>query len=214
MPSRKPISHTDPSADAINPNGSCVSGNPSDQASKLDPEKFRIGQDLAAHINTRKVVISIAVKRPDRQYWVYIHPDPAWQLNVGILEDKINQRTYLVDPHIVSEVEEELRVKRLVAYATRQGTFALWPISLPDKVGRLDSYSESGHVIVAEHAGQWIRIKTNLTDRCYEVHDTALDLAVPQWPDGGFPKLFNLAFRNRRISYLDHPVLKGLREGV
>jgi hypothetical protein len=47
------------------------------------------------------------------------------------------------------------------------------------------------------------------------LENPAADLVAPKWPDGGIQKLFALAFRNRVISTVDHPMLKALRgEGI
>jgi hypothetical protein len=151
----KKVCHTgSPSVGAVNANGACASGNPISQSLELDPEKFRIDQNFAAHLNTRKAAVTVSVRRPDRQHWIYLHPDQAWRLAVGILEDKVNQRIYVVEPHIIPDVTADLKSKLLVTYATRQGTTSLWPITLPDETGRLDTYSESALLILDQYSGQ------------------------------------------------------------
>jgi hypothetical protein len=182
------------------------------QSSELDLEQFRIDQDFASHLNTRKSAVSIPVRPPNRQLWIYIHPDKDWRGAFAVLEDKINQRTYIVVPEIVPEVTADLVPKLLVTYATRQGTTGLWPIRLPDEAGRLDTYNESALSIVEQYSGQWIRVLANQVNRCYDVLLIAsTELPAPKWPDGGFKQLFNLAFQNRVINNINHPVLKALR---
>jgi hypothetical protein len=191
-------------------NGSAVHYSP-----ELDLEKFRIDQDFAAHVQARKKAVSVPVQRPDRQHWVFIHPDHAWRMSVGVLDDKANRRTYIVEPRIVPEVTEDLIPKLLVAYATKQGTACLWPIRMPDEDGRIDTYNESALAIIEQYPGQWIRVLSNQSDRCYDVLETPkLDLPVPKWPEGGFPWMFDTAFKNRVIRDLNQPLLQTLRGGL
>jgi hypothetical protein len=190
-------------------NGSAIGYSP-----ELDAEKYRIDQDFAVHVQTRKKAVSVPVQKPDRQHWISIHPSRLWRMPVGVLEDKANRRTYVVEPRIVPEVTEDLVPKLLVAYVTRQGTACLWPIRMPDEDGRIDTYNESALAIIEQYAGQWIRVLSNQSDRCYDVLETAkLDLPEPKWPEGGFAWMFDTAFKNRVIRDLNHPLLETLRGG-
>lgn len=188
-------------------NGSAIGHSP-----ELDLSQFRINQDFAAHIQARKVAISVNVRRPDRQQWVCPLPGREWRAPVAILEDKANQRTYIVVPEIVPEVTADLVPKLLVAYVTTQGAASLWPIRMPDESGRLDTYNESALQIIEQYGGRWIRVLPNQVERRYDVLEmAATELPAPKWPEGGFTKLFSLAFRGRVIDNLNHPVLKTLR---
>jgi hypothetical protein len=197
------------------PEPPAVNGSGIGYSPELDLKKFCIDQDFAAHVQARKKAVSVPVQRPDRQHWIFIHPDRAWRMTVGVLDDKANRRTYVVEPMIVPEVADDLIPKLLVAYATRQGTACLWPIRMPDEEGRIDTYNESALVIVEQYAGQWIRVMSNQSDRCYDVLETPkLDLPTPKWPEGGFPWMFDTAFKNRVIRDLNHPLLQTLRGGL
>src|SRR5262245_45221702 len=206
--SQRRVSHgKTPSADSTSVNGPSIGHSP-----ELDLEQFRIDQDFASHIQTRKAAVSVSVRRPDRQHWVYVHPERDWRASVAVLEDKANQRTYVVVPEIVPEVTSDLVPKLLVAYATRQGNTSLWPIRMPDENGRLDTYNESALSIIEQYSGQWIRVLPNQIDRCYDVLAMPpIEQPSPKWPEGGFKQLFSLAFKNRVIGTINHPVLRALR---
>jgi hypothetical protein len=209
--SQKKVSHSESTIGADS-TATAVNGSPIGQSCELDLEQFRLDQDFASHIKTRKTAVSISVRRPDRQHWIYIHPKKDWRVSVAVLEDKVNQRTYVVIPEIVPEVTADLVPKLLVTYATRQGTTSLWPIRMPDEAGRLDTYNESALSIVEQYPAQWIRVLPNQVDRCYDVLEVpSIELPVPNWPDGGFNQLFSLAFKNRVINNINHPVLRALR---
>lgn len=213
MPQRKSSHETE---NASNSKDLPVNGSPIGQSPELDLEQFRIDQDFASHVQTRKTAVSISVRKPDRQRWIFIHHSKEWRACVAVLEDKDNQRTYIVAPEIVPEVTADLVPKLLVTYATRQGTTSLWPIRMPDETGRLDTYNESALSIIEQYPGQWIRVLPNQIDRCYDVLEMpAIELPSPKWPEGGFRQLFSLAFKNRVINDINHPVLKALRgEGI
>jgi hypothetical protein len=131
-----------------------------------------------------------------------------------MLDDAVNRRHYVVEPDIVPEITSDLIPKLLVPYATRQGSVGLWSIRLPDESGHIDTFNESALVIVEQYAGQWIRVLTNQETRSYEVLECTVEVPLPKFPEGGMRYLFNIAFRNRVIQTLEHPVLKELRGGL
>jgi hypothetical protein len=179
---------------------------------ELDISKFRIDQDYAGFIQARKTTVLVSVRRPDRQHWVCIHPSPQWRMPVAVLEIRDSQATYIVTPNIVPEVTGDLTRKWLVAYVTMQGDAGLWPIRMPDEMGRLDTYNESALRIVDQFAGRWIRILTNNAERRNDVLETqATKLPEPKWPEGGFAWMCATAFKGRVIDSLDHAVLRALR---
>jgi hypothetical protein len=206
--SQRKVSHVEVTSGELLPvNGSAIGHSP-----ELDIEQFRIPQDFGSHIQAQKRAVTVSVRKPDRQHWVLINPDRTWRMPVSVLEDKTNQQTYVVAPEIVPEVIGDLVPKLLVTYASRQGNTSLWPIRMPDENGRLDTFNESALEIVERYAGQWIRVLANQADRCYDVLEMPMiESPNPKWPDGGFKQLFALAFKNRVIDNLNHPVLKALR---
>jgi hypothetical protein len=182
---------------------------------KLDLNEFRINQDFSLHVQARKTAVCVPVQRPDRQQWVFLHPDPAWRVHVALLEDKSNRRSYLVAPEIVPDVTEDLTAKLLIAYVTRTGNPGLWGVRLPDEGGRIDTFNESALAIIASHTNQWIRILCDQADKSYSVLEAGpVELPAPRWPEGGFQWMFDTAFKNRVIRSTEHPLLQALRGAV
>ena len=65
---------------------------------------------------------------------------------------------------------------------------------------------------VVQRAGKgWVRVQANMSLGAYEVWDTTAPIPEPDWPDTPFKDLLRIAFRDRFITALDHPVLKRLR---
>jgi hypothetical protein len=196
-------------------NGSAVGHTGQAANSTFDLSEFRLDQNFGLRTQAQRKVVVVPVARPDKQQWVAIHPDPAWRVYVNLFEDKANRRTYLVAPDIAPEVTEDLVSKVLVSYVTRTGSPGLWPIRLPDDGGRLDTFNESALNIVAEYAGQWVRVLVDQAEKSYSVMSSPpMEIPAPKWPDGGFAWMCETAFKNRIIRSLDHPALVALRGGM
>ena len=60
---------------------------------------------------------------------------------------------------------------------------------------------------------KWVRVQANMTLGAYEV-TYAEHLPDPEWPDVPFQELLRIAFKDRYIDSLDHPVLRQLRGEV
>jgi hypothetical protein len=177
------------------------------------PDRFRIAQNFADHVQTRKKAVVVPMRRPDDQEWVFIHPDKEWRDSVGMLKDKANREYYVVEPELLPEITETLIPVLVVAYVTRGGAPGLWPIRLPNEAGRQDSYNRSALEIALGHAGKWIRVAVNESGKSYEVVEMAthVEMPAPKWPEGGFAYLFGVAIKGNIITTLEHPLLKTLR---
>jgi hypothetical protein len=57
-------------------------------------------------------------------------------------------------------------------------------------------------------------VVANLSLGAYEIYQAKADLPEPNWPDKPFNDLLRIAFRDRLIDTLDHPILKSLRGEV
>jgi hypothetical protein len=58
---------------------------------------------------------------------------------------------------------------------------------------------------------QWVRVKANKHLGAYEMFVAESTMSEPAWPEASFQDLIKLAFRDRLITKLDHPVIKRLR---
>ena len=59
----------------------------------------------------------------------------------------------------------------------------------------------------------WIRIKSNMSLKAYEIFEAASAIPDPQWPELPFGEIVRIAFKDKVIRSLDHPVVKRLRGG-
>jgi hypothetical protein len=60
----------------------------------------------------------------------------------------------------------------------------------------------------------WVRITANQSLGAYDVHVAGGQLGEPVWPQVPFAKILQVAFQNRYIDPLEHPVLRKLRGEV
>ena len=57
----------------------------------------------------------------------------------------------------------------------------------------------------------WIRMKSNMSLRAYEIFQAENSIPDPTWPEQSFGELLRIAFRDRLINTIDHPAVKRLR---
>ncbi len=108
----------------------------------------------------------------------------------------------------------EVSPRLIVTAVSRQGTVFLWPLRLPGPDGRIDGWSRSA-MEAANIAGKsWVRIASNMDLGAYDASQASSSIPDPVWPDIGFQGLINIAFKDKYIDTLDHPVLRRLRGEV
>lgn len=182
--------------------------NPTDP---FDLGNLRLSQDFAATLGVRKALLTVPVRKPNRQEFIRVHPDEDWRLETVILELKEERESYLVDRNLWGELPGELIPKVLFTVINRQGVLTLWPIRLPGEDGRHDAWNRSALEAAGMAQEQWIRIAANMSLGAYEVYPATGTIREPEWPDAAFREILRLAFKDRFIDSLDHPVVRRLR---
>jgi hypothetical protein len=177
----------------------------------FDPENLRLDQNFAEGIGVKKLLTTIPVRKPGQQDFVRVHPAPPYRLTAGIIELKEDREIYLVSPKIAPHIPGEFIPAMLYTAINRQDVVFIWPVKLPSLDGRHNEWQRS----VAEAAELamtgWVRVKANMALGAYEIFEAKSSIADPEWPTLGFSELLKIAFRDRLVDRLDHPVLKRLR---
>jgi hypothetical protein len=57
---------------------------------------------------------------------------------------------------------------------------------------------------------KWVRLKANMSLGAYEITKAESVMADPVWPELSYQDLVRIAYRDRMITTLDHPVVKRL----
>jgi hypothetical protein len=177
----------------------------------LDLNRLRLPQNFGTIIGGKKGLTTVPVGRPDAQAFIQVHQGEDFEMSTAVLVVKEERETYLVEKHLWEELGSEIVLKHLYTTITRQGNLCIWPVSLPRTDGKIDSWSLSGHKIAIRAKGTWLRIISNQQVAAYEYIEPSERFPDPQWPAHSFLELLELAFGQRVIRDLSHPVVKKLR---
>lgn len=176
-------------------------------------DSLRLSQDFAAAVGVKKLVTTVPVKKPSKEWFVRTHPEPAYRLQTAVLELKEEREVYLVAPGLWPELASEptFSPRLLMTALNRQGVLFLWPIRLPGPDGRVDDWSRSALDAAEEARRRWVRLTANMSLGAYDVAVAAGQMAEPEWPSLSFQEIIKIAFRDKLISDRNHPVLRRLR---
>lgn len=184
------------------------------EADPFDVESLRLPQDFESAVGVKKLVKTVPVKKPSKEWFVRTHPDPAYRLQTAVLELKEDREVYLVAPNLWPELASEptFSPRLLIFSITRHGNVPfIWPIRLPGSNGRIDDWSRSALEAADEAKTRWVRITANFDLQAYDVTVASGQVANPSWPDLTFQEILDVAFRDKRISDWNHPILRRLR---
>jgi hypothetical protein len=176
----------------------------------FDLANLRLSQNFAT-AGVRKLLKTVPVHKPNPQDFVRVHPDPQYRENFPVIELKDEREEYVIAAGLLPELIGEFVNKTLFTAINRQGVLFLWPVRLPDPQGKQMEWWRSMREAAELAMKQWIRTKSNMSLGAYEMYVAESTMSEPEWPDVTFQELIRLAFRDRLITSLDHPVIKRLR---
>jgi hypothetical protein len=155
----------------------------------------------------------ILVRRPRKQEFVRVRPDPEYRKPYAIIQDERNREAlYVVHPSMYEHLEGEYRFQLLVtAISNVEWEVFLWPLPLAEADGRTYEWWESGMEMARLAETGWVKIKTNRNN--YSAVPPYVPIEEPKWPEVPFGELFNRGFKGKVISTLDHPFVRRLRGG-
>jgi hypothetical protein len=177
----------------------------------LDLANLRLNQNFIETAGVKKLLTTVPVRKPNRQDFIRVHPDPEYRSALALIEIKEDREMYVVHSRIAQEFPEEFFSAMVYTAINRQKVLFLWPTRLPGEDGRTNNWHQSAQT-AAEYAMKgWVRVKANMSLGAYEIGEAAADIPDPVWPDISFNDLLRIGFRGRVVDSLDHPVLKRLR---
>jgi hypothetical protein len=182
----------------------------------FDPAALRLSPDLDISLGVKKALLSVPVRKPAKDWFVRVHPDEHYRLQTAVIELKEGRETYLVDKGLWPELATEATFspRALFTAANRQGVVFIWPIRLPGPNGRVDEWSRTALEAAEMAAKSWVRVVANMALGAYEVSWATGQLPEPEWPDLPFKDLLRIAFKDRLIDNVNHPILRRLRGEV
>jgi hypothetical protein len=197
-------------AEATSPNGEAPS-----KAEAYDPfDTERLRSATLDSIAVEKITLVIPVRRPGRNEFFRVHPDPQMAVDWYVLErdDDLDREVYWVTEEFRGDLLEELKPVRIFTCINKRGTVFLWPARLPGADNRLGRrWHESALEIADEAKKFWVKMQGKRDLGAYELYKAKGDLGDPEWPHKRLSDLLRLAFKgDLLISSLDHPVLREL----
>jgi hypothetical protein len=139
------------------------------------------------------------------------HWAPEYRENFAMIDLKEDREDYLVRPEILPELTGEVVYKTIFTAINRQGVVFLWPVRLPAPEDRKSAWPRSLREAAEMAMEKWLRVKANMSLGAYEITLAPGEIAEPTWPELSFQELVRIAYRDRMITSLDHPVVKKLR---
>jgi len=179
----------------------------------IDLDRLRLSQNFADVVGVKKQLSVVQVRKPDRQSWIRVRSEPEWSLTTATLtvKEERGAETYILDRGLWESLPGELKPTMLVVGISRQEVVFMWPLRLPGSDGRSDPWIRSALVAAELAKTRWVRVVANMAASMYDVFTASEDLPEPEWPDVSFQRVIELAFHDRIIRSLDHPVVRRLR---
>ena len=157
----------------------------------FDPAALRLDQAFAETVGVRKLLTTVPVRKPNRQDFVRVHPDPAYRLTpAATIELRDDRETYLVTPGMASQLPGEFAASTLFTAINRQDVLHLWPVKLPGTDGKHNEWHRSAAEAAELAMRRWVRVTANTALGAYEIFEATGDLPEPVWPELSFPDIF------------------------
>jgi hypothetical protein len=211
--SRQSSAGAEPDAPVVSPDSEVAMAASTGAPSVLDrfalPSNF---SDDMAGVKKRLAVVSVT--KPKRTWWFRTHAQYVFEAGMLIDEGTAGRETYLLAPELVMELGDDVVRASLHGAITRQGVFFVIPVRLPGPDGRIDSWNASMREAVAVAAKEPVRTASNRDAGAYDIYTAPKPVEFPAWPGESWAQLLNVAFKDKTIEDLEHPVLRRLRGEV
>lgn len=188
-----------------------------DAATSDDPydlEQLRIDPSAMEGASVKKLLTTVPVRKPNKQEFIRVHPGLQYRETQAFIELKEERETYAVDLRAVPQLATECFFATLFTVINRAGVLFLWPVKVPGADGKTLEWHSSA-AMAAQHAMQvWTRVRANTSLGAYEMTEATSDkIPDPAWPELPFRDIYRLAFKDKIIRTLDHPVVRRLTSG-
>jgi hypothetical protein len=202
-----------PDLNAVSANGAIAPLAPGPDP--FDPESLRLPQDFSAALGVKKALLTLPVRKPAKEWFIRVHPEAQYHLHTAVIELRETQEVYLVAQHLWPDLagESTFTSKMLFLTVNRQQVLFFWPVRLPGTDGRVDTWSKSALEAAQMATTTWVRVTPDQSLGAYNVF-YAEHAIEPVWPDLSMGALLRIAFKDRYVDTLEHPVLRQLRGEV
>lgn len=177
----------------------------------IDFNALRLPQNFGETLGVRKAITRVPVRKPNKTDFFRVRPGDEWCYQTMVLEIKDEGETYIVSQALWNTIPELLRPAMLHVAIDRRNNVFLIPIPLPSEDGRRNSWHQSLADIVDEAEDKWVRTAANKFVGAYDAYIAESKLLEPEWPDMTLEEILKIAFRDKILDSVDHPVIRQLR---
>lgn len=179
---------------------------------KLKLSDLKVPQSFAQTLGARKMLANVPLCKGQRQTFYRASDREGHSPDLFVLEQKEGgSESFLIAPNIIEVIGKDAVAKRLYYCVDQFGNPFFWPVKIVFGDEKLDSWNESAHRAAQIAKEKWIRITPNQQVRAYDVFEALGAIPEPKWPDKSIEELIDLAFADRYITTLDHPMVKRLQ---
>ncbi len=176
----------------------------------FDLDALRLPQNFSEALGVRKLITRVPVRKPQKTEFFQVRADENWRFQTMTLELKEEGETYILKQTLWDVIPELLRPTMLHTAIDRRNNVFLIPVPLPGSDGRRNPWHESLNSAVSTAETSWVRSVANMKLGGYDLLVATSKLADPEWPSVTFRELVEIAFRDRVIESIDHPVIRQL----
>lgn len=179
----------------------------------LDPfdlTALRLNQSFTESAGVKKILSTVPVRKPLSQDFVRVHPNPQYRETLAIIELKNDRETYLLSSEVARDLPGEFSTVVLYTTINRQGVIHLWPVKLPAADGRVLEWHRSAAEAAELAMIRWVRVKADMSLGAYQIYEAVGTIPDPEWPAVSFQELLRIAFKDRLVTDLGHPLIKRL----
>ncbi len=162
----------------------------------------------------------VEIQRPPKGQFFTVQPEPEkpWRNRAFYFLMELEGRDPLiVAPDVAKAKQDEedtIRPVLLVRYVTMTGEEALWPVKLDRPDGRSNAWNVSAlNILEIASDGKWVRIVSLKKHYRHQVSKKTLEEVPPRFTDRPFQELVNIAFKDRMVADLEHPIWEELENG-
>jgi hypothetical protein len=182
-----------------------------------DLSALRMDQSFADSVGVKKLLLTVPIRKPHAQEFVRTHPEFRLP-GAPVIELKDDRETFLLKPNVAEMLPStDFKLRDLFLTISRQGVLFVWAVPVPtaDGRGRSNAWHTTGRDAAVLATTQWVRISANMALGAYDVSVATVKLPEPEWPtDKSFSDILRIAFRDRVIETVDHPVIQRLLHGA
>ena len=178
----------------------------------FDPASLRLSQFFGDTVGVKKLLTTLPVRKPGRQDFVRVHPDPKYRLTpAATIEVKEDREVYLVTPRMAQALPGEFSTATLFSTINRQGVLHLWHVKQPGPDGKHNEWHRSAAEAAERAMKKWVRVTASMSLGAYEIFEAIGDLPEPVWPEVSFEEMLRIAFQDRVVDREDHPLVQRLQ---